>query len=517
MPQTLARYILPPPPSRADLVAAIGASLRLLELAVPRITFPLFASVFRAPLGNCNHSLHLVGPSGVYKSEIAALAQQHFGAGLMRKNLPANWASTANANESLAFSAKDTILTIDDFTPRGSQADVERYHANADRLFRAAGNHSGRQRMNRDGGLRPEKPPRCSINATGEEIPRGHSVQARLLVLEVGSGDVDTARLTACQADAAAGLNAQSMAGYVQWLASRYDEIQRRMPAEISELRRQALVGSHARTPEIVANLAFGLQCFLAYAVDVGALTDEEAAELWARGWQALLGAAAVQDAHQAAAEPAGRYLDLLRAVMLSGRAHVTSKLGYQPARSPEAWSWMIRPSSELPDIWQPLGRWIGWIDGDHLYLDPLAAYAAVQQMARDQGGHFAVEERTLRQRLEQQGLLASREKTRLTVRRSYGGARYDVLHLDAKMVVPVDDGDHDQTSAAQRAASTKTASEDKASVSQPADVAVPGGQDPASVPRPVNLAAPSSVPADAIDPSGVVGAVGAVGTAMAG
>jgi hypothetical protein len=45
--------------------------------------------------------------TGRFKSEAAALAQQHFGAGLDARHLPANWSSTGNALEALAFTAKD--------------------------------------------------------------------------------------------------------------------------------------------------------------------------------------------------------------------------------------------------------------------------------------------------------------------------------------------------------------------------------------------------------------------------
>ena len=44
-------YILPEPPTGDQLKRALRASLRLLELAPVRITFPLIAATYRAPLG----------------------------------------------------------------------------------------------------------------------------------------------------------------------------------------------------------------------------------------------------------------------------------------------------------------------------------------------------------------------------------------------------------------------------------------------------------------------------------
>src|SRR5260370_42080221 len=113
---------------------------------------------------------------------------------MTRLHLPGAWSSTGNALEALAFQAKDTLFVIDDFAPQGSGTDVSRYHAAADRVFRAAGNHSGRGRLDSTAKLREPKPPRGLILSTGEDIPRGHSVRARLWILEVSKGAIDPTR-----------------------------------------------------------------------------------------------------------------------------------------------------------------------------------------------------------------------------------------------------------------------------------------------------------------------------------
>src|SRR5205807_5268138 len=104
--------------------------------------------------------------------------------------LPANWSSTGNALEAQAFTAKDALLVVDDFAPQGSAADVQRYHREADRLLRGQGNGAGRQRMKADATLRPAKPPRGLVLSTGEDTPRGQSLRARMLVVEVSPGDL---------------------------------------------------------------------------------------------------------------------------------------------------------------------------------------------------------------------------------------------------------------------------------------------------------------------------------------
>ena len=136
----LSRYALPDPPDGAELIEVVRASLQFLDVAPDQITFPIYGAVFRAALGSADFSLHLGGPTGAGKSELVALAQQHYGATLDARHLPGSWSSTGNALEGLAFIAKDALLVVDDFCPAGGSADVQRYHREADRFLRAQGN-----------------------------------------------------------------------------------------------------------------------------------------------------------------------------------------------------------------------------------------------------------------------------------------------------------------------------------------------------------------------------------------
>src|SRR5262249_25022379 len=189
------------------------------DLAPDRITVPLLGAVYRAVLVPADYALHLCGQAGVSKTELAALAQQHHGAGLNARHLPGSWSSTGNSLETLAHAAADALLTVDDFAPGGSAADVARMNREADRLLRAEGNGAGRGRCRTDGTLCASRPPRGTILSTGEDAPRGPSLRARLLVLELSRGELNWAPVTAAQHAAAAGQYAQALAGYLRWLA----------------------------------------------------------------------------------------------------------------------------------------------------------------------------------------------------------------------------------------------------------------------------------------------------------
>ena len=82
LPSALQKYQLGWPDDRGALIAAVRASLRCLSVAPDRITFPLLGAVYRAALGKADFSMFLAGPTGVFKTALAALCQQHFGAEL---------------------------------------------------------------------------------------------------------------------------------------------------------------------------------------------------------------------------------------------------------------------------------------------------------------------------------------------------------------------------------------------------------------------------------------------------
>ncbi len=431
----LSGYLLPPPPEGEDLIRCVRTSLEILEVAPPAITVPLLAAPYRAVIGGVDHSLYIAGPTGAGKSVLAAFVQQHFGTSMDGRHLPAGWSSTGNALELLAFLAKDAVLTVDDFVPTGSAADVAKLNRDAERLFRGQGNQAGRQRMTADATLRQGKPPRGLVLSTGEDSPRGQSLRARLLILEVDPSDIDWARVGICQRSAADGVYARTLAGFIRWLAPRYDQVRSGLPARIRDFRSAAYTSNlHRRVPEIVANLAIGLASFLEFAHQAGAFTVEQCEEYWATWWASLMEPAAKQAKHQAATEPARRFLTLLGAALSSGQAHLSDEEGNAPV-DPDAWGWR-RHTSTLAgysvDEWHPQGPRVGWIDADNVYLDPEAAYGAAQQLGARTGEPLLISSQTLRKRLKEQKFLASVDEATgtLTVRRKHAGQQRRVLHI---------------------------------------------------------------------------------------
>jgi Domain of unknown function (DUF3854)/Domain of unknown function (DUF927) len=440
----MSRYELLLSQSPQSLASAVKASLRLIDLAPPAVSFPLLAATYRAVLGEADFALHVVGETGAFKSELAALQQQHFGVAMNRLHLPGAWSSTGNALERLAFLAKDALLVIDDFAPQGNSAEVARYHAAADRVFRAAGNQAGRSRLDSNAKLRESNPPRALILSTGEDIPRNQSVRARLLILELSRGSINTEHLSARQKDAQEGAYAEAMGGFVQWLARRHEEAWEAIGQKVSEYRTASLRSFvHARTPDIVANLQAAFELFLDFGVACGAMNIAERDRLVNRCWDGIGEAAAAQAKHHAATEPAARFLTLLRASLTSGAAHLAERSGGKPHHSATSSGWRDDDSGH----WKPLGDCIGWVEVDDLYLEPTAAYRVAQKMARDTDEALTISEHTLKRRLRDRGLLASvdRKRETLTIRRTIDGTSKEVLHLWRTTLLTEDPEEEDE------------------------------------------------------------------------
>lgn len=424
LPEVLKDFKLPKPPKKEELVTAVRASLSILDVATHEITVPLFAAIWRPPLGKNDLTLHLAGPTGAGKTEAAALGQQHYGRRLGSRNLPAGWTGTANSLEVIAFAAKDALLVVDDFAPQGNMYEVARSHREADRLIRAQGNSAGRSRLKSDATLRPTKSPRGLIASTGEDIPRGHSTRARMFVIELGPRSLDWNKLSRLQKLARKGIFSQTMAAYLQWLAPQYDEIQRLFRSKVVKFRAEASRSTaHRRTPDAVAHLAAALLVFLKFAKSCGAVTEQQKETLWQQIWDALGAAAEQQREYQRSEEPTSRFMELLNSALSTNSVHL----------------------ADARDGWKADGaggNLIGWFDDEAVYLEPDSAFAAVQQLAHKQGDGLSVTSKTLWKRMKERGYLARSDGDRnlyaVTIaeqRRRVLAVKAAKLHVDPELL----------------------------------------------------------------------------------
>jgi hypothetical protein len=214
---------------------AIKCSVDLLVLASGGQMMPLLAATFLAPLSELlgahrpDFVLALQGPTGAQKTELAALAQSHFGP-CDRLHLPASFRDTPSTIEKVLFEAKDVVVVVDDLHPANNPAEANRMNEIYAALMRGVGNGRMRGRMRCDMTARPDYPPRAMAIATVERSIDGHSNASRQLPVSLPLGAVDLDRLTVAQA--ARPLYQHVMAAYVQHLAGQFDSLRETLPAQ---------------------------------------------------------------------------------------------------------------------------------------------------------------------------------------------------------------------------------------------------------------------------------------------
>ncbi|WP_445942693.1 DUF927 domain-containing protein, partial [Roseicyclus sp.] len=445
----LADFSLPAPidPRTLGLEEILGA---FRDVQKDGIGLVLLGAVMRATLcqfqpSTC--SVYLQGTTGTFKSAFAGVLQGFWGTKFDGAHLPANWSSTGNALEKTAFLAKDALLIVDDFVARGTRQEVAKTHAAAERLLRAQGNQAGRSRMTSKAELRNAFHPRGIVLATGEDIPNGHSLQARLVIINVARGAIDTAVLSGLQKLARDGVLAQVMAGFVQWLAteSKRNALLEFLDVALEIDRENIGASGHARTQDNLANLLMGLRVFLDFADDAGEISPQVTEAFMDVATDAARTLADLQAAIDREASDAQRFVELMRAAISSGKAHLEHCRGGQP-EDPRALGWRDVDMGMSGRRTEAMGTRIGWVEGDALYIDPSAALGVIKALSSNLDNHLGSSERAIAKSLREAGLLSRCDKGRNTAKVSVLGARRsvyvfrmaDILDLDPATASPV-------------------------------------------------------------------------------
>lgn len=429
LPGSLSDYSLVEP-VEADTLNIEEVLEGFRDLQKQEIGLILLGAVMRSTFCNflpATCSVYLQGATGSYKSAIAGVLQGFWGTNFDTAHLPANWSSTGNALEKIAFLAKDALLVVDDFVARGTRQEVARTHANAERLLRAQGNQAGRSRMTAKAELRNAFHPRGLVLATGEDIPNGHSLQARLVIINVAKGAVDLATLTHLQKHVRDGTLSRIMASFIQWLAFEANEgkLHEAIKMCLDCDRQNVGEGGHARTQDNLANLLTGLRMFLDFAEEAGELSFQKTEMFMDLATRSARGLLDLQTTIDREASDAQRFVDLLRAAVTSGRAHIEQSRGGQPDNA-RALGWR-EVDTGRGNRAEAMGVRVGWVDDELIYIDPNAALSVVKAIASGLDNHLGSSDRAIAKSLREAGLLVRCDKGRNTAKVSVLGARRQV------------------------------------------------------------------------------------------
>lgn len=408
LPESLRYYMLPEPATdERGISKAYEDVLTVKNAFKSQLTVPLIGGVFASVLERIDYSLYFAGQSGTRKSELTSMAQAFFGSGFHRLTLPANWGMDSSIALMLkAFRAKNAVLTIDDFAPNGQKNHDDKLHAKAEDVLRAAGNGSGRTTAKVDHSERAGKPSRCLIISSGEEIPKGLSLQNRLLIVPMQLGDIPDRELSMVQGMAREGELAMANAVWIQHVAKYHATVTRRFTRRCIEFRDRLCLKNknHARQPTTIAHIISAWYAWISSGVVNGAFSRRYAHKMRREIWEAMTASMELQKEQHTTTHPAIYFLELLRSALLSGRCHLATTDGLQPLGQANKYGW--RNGIQQGDL-------AGWIDGDWVYLEPSAAYKSANSQGVSIGEGLPVTANSLWKRMDEKELIVFKEPGR--------------------------------------------------------------------------------------------------------
>ncbi|MGH3997868.1 MAG: hypothetical protein ACRDTJ_10450, partial [Pseudonocardiaceae bacterium] len=440
VPEPLAPFDLPAPPSTLEeLRDAVMASVSLFEVVPGRVAAPLLGSAYRACLGWSRVTVMPFGPKGSGKTGVAAFAAQHYAPSARHDRMPGAGAGedtggTVTALEELRYRAGDMILPLDDLAPdRGT----ERASQRAALIARSQFNRQAKLRGTRTGGLRPAHPPRSLPLVTGEETTTVESAESRIVTLKVGRGDVNIEDLALFDENGDPMQRARLVASLVRHYAPMKPTLDEWLRETRSKLAREmadpapADPGLDARHSESVADLAAGWRAMLDMSIKRGALTEAEAAELWAKAWAGLVETKRHLMAGAARRTPSDRARELLRTLLMQRRASLRAPDDVAAPERAALCGW--EPDSGVASGWRERGEAIGWTDGDTVWLNPGAAHAAMTAQGVREGDPLTYTGRGLAEALADAEVIRSEDRKgirRTSVQRRIGSMRPRVWEL---------------------------------------------------------------------------------------
>ena len=403
----------------------------------------LVGAAFRATLSEFKKNtvgVFLQGTTGTFKTAISGCIQAFYGKEFNGSHLPENWSSTGNAMEKKAFLCKDAVFTIDDFVARGTPSEVSRSHKDAERVFRAQGNQSGRDRLTSTTEVRGAYIPRGLILATGEDIPNGQSLQARFVILSIKKGATNTDTLTALQELAKQESLAQLMSNFLSWGADQADQnkIKSLITAAHDDCIKELPTSGHTRMRDNLASLMSGIWLLLKFGKERGKISDAEIAKFKAATLNAAAKVAEFQMSVDQEASEADRFIEYLRSSIAMGAAHLASKDGTCPA-APSTWGWKTTGTSDNEATYGQ-GAKIGWIVGNEIYLDMKAALSVIKTFSTRLGNHLGSSELAIKKALFEAGMLAKEGEGRYTKKVSVEGRRENVTCIQVSLLMDIEE-----------------------------------------------------------------------------
>lgn len=282
--------------------------------------FKLFQAAGRVP----RFVMVLAGRSGSLKTSLSLVLFRLFqNQGLVPD---ASFRDTETAMEIKLGELHGRVGLFDDLRPPVSDLKSKTNAEKFESIIRAVGDHTAKSRSNTKLGKAREFVPSGMALVTAEDVCGSQSSLLRCLVLSIGKGDVDGAKLRYFQSNP--NLIPTHMSRFVTWAGKHGDEIVDALrlayPSQLYEG-----VFTELRLVDTATILAVCAIILSEYAKSIGAMTEAQASEFTDRCFQAVGNAVLASEAMTKEANPCTMYLSTLFDLIDQGEIRLADNITF--------------------------------------------------------------------------------------------------------------------------------------------------------------------------------------------
>lgn len=253
---------------------------------------------------------------------------------------------------------------------------------------------------------------------------------------------------------------AELTSSYIQWMASRRDEIIAEHVRLTAEIRGGLgdFPGVHPRHPNAAAELLAAYKVFLGkFAVEKGLIVETDAEGTLSLARKILVELVKAQAEIQEATKPGRKFCEFLGAALRSGQVFLRNKRDSDaPPEFPESCGWekhylflgtdrAFRGEPQVPTYQKPKNRrCVGCVDDEEkmIYLDKTVAILEVNEWARKNGDANVFTAASLGRDLIHEGEcvpIQEGDKKRASSNRTIGGTKGHFYRIPRDKIMPLD------------------------------------------------------------------------------
>ncbi len=374
-----------PTKNRKRLKKAFFELLRILDISETQgfVGVLLLASMFRPVLNIYERTdilIWLIGPSGAFKSTIAALAMCFYGERFDAKSLTANWLDSLASLEEKLSVVRQALICVDDYLEEGPNASS--YRSKAHTIIRMIGDGTPKGKMLAVGNLKDGELLTALPLITAEKLPRHleRSALNRCVLCSIHEGEIDIELLTTLQASAGHGVFSQVAANYIQYVMKNGEECRQALYDDYRDERphfERVNNSRHLRQPENLTSIMVAVKSAFRFALAEELIPLDQCMEYEDRCRTELLQLASMQAGLHHSTPLVDVFMQQLYSAFLQGSCHAR----IYPNGSPPS-------ASRAPQLgWSdraPGGLHIGWYDpGKELLYFRIADEAIILRFLR--------------------------------------------------------------------------------------------------------------------------------------